>query len=137
MSLELSGAILESCGVIIPYGQLTEIYDETGFRYNLPPYCVCDPVDLLENISEDAVDPEDIKGNLSKVIKLRLSNGKDLKINGNQISTVSEIKKYVTESEDLEDRRIVIIWRGQVLTDEMKLTSLNLPKDAILQAMIP
>ena len=134
--MELSRTILESCGVILPYGQLTEIYDEKGFRYNLPPYCVCGPVDLLEN-SADEVYPKSFKGKYSNTIKLRLSNGKDLKIDRNQICTVSEIKKYISESENYEGRRIVMIWRGKILADEMKLEALDLPRDAILQAMIP
>jgi hypothetical protein len=44
LELETARCILESAGVILPAGLLTEIYDETGFRYQLPAICICDPV---------------------------------------------------------------------------------------------
>ena len=45
MELETTQCILESAGVILPTGLLTEIYDETGFRYQLPAICICDPIE--------------------------------------------------------------------------------------------
>lgn len=38
--------LLQACDVVLPLGLLTEIYDARGFRYVLPPYCVCDPVNV-------------------------------------------------------------------------------------------
>lgn len=128
--------LLESCGVILPYGQLTEIYDSTGFRYHLPSFCVCDPVNCNEEFdkSSDIVTENSMNQTLDK-IKIRLSDGKDILMEARK---VSDIKKYIRLHEKIEiKRRIVVLWRGKVLEDSTKLDSLNLPKGAVLQVMLP
>jgi hypothetical protein len=134
--LEFASSILDGCGVILPYGQLTEIYDSKGFRYNLPPYCVCDPVfshkfemkSCIQHISESEIDR----------VKIRLSDGKDLSISIADQESVLDLKGYIRKQENIDSkRRMVVLWRGKILDDCIQLQSLNLPKGAILQVMVP
>jgi hypothetical protein len=37
---ELARVIVESAGVRLPRGQLTECYDERGHLYNIPEHCI-------------------------------------------------------------------------------------------------
>ena len=133
--LELAQSILEGCGVILPVGLLTEIYDETGFRYKLPPYCVCNPV-LSDNI-DSIVHSKPLESTLSTV-KIRLSDGKDLTLDLEGEQLVSDLKNALTRHENLcSKQRIVVLWCGRLLDDNIQLSSLNLPKNAILQVMLP
>ena len=134
--LELPCSILDGCGVILPYGQLTEIYDSKGFRYNLPPYCVCDPV-FSDKFDLKAFKSGNSKSELGKV-KIRLSDGKDFTIDLEDQESVSDIKTFIRKQENIDSkRRMVVLWRGKILDDCIALQSLNLPKGAVLQVMVP
>lgn len=138
-NLNFANSILESCGIILPYGQLTEIYDSKGFRYNLPPYCVCYPININENVNEPTSGGnENVTNELSDKIKIRLSDGKDILINFNAARKISDIKSHIRNQEQIDPkRRMVVLWCGKVLEDSTKLGSLNLPKGAVLQVMVP
>ena len=41
---ETCNAILEASNIIVPAGSLSAVYDERGFLYNIPDYCLSDPV---------------------------------------------------------------------------------------------
>lgn len=135
--LILAQSILESCGVILPYGQLTEIYDSKGFRYHLPPYCVCDPINLndkADNVSSEASNSE----SSDKQLKIRLSDGKDILMDFDSIKSVSDIKSHIRKQENIDPkRRMVVLWCGKVLEDTRDLRALSLPKGAVLQVMVP
>lgn len=132
---------MDSCGIILPCGLLTEIYDEKGFRYHLPPYCVCDPVsnsgDTCDLVSEFKSKSLIFNEKVDK-IKIRLSNGKDLLISFEDQQKVSDIKKYIRAKESVNSKqRMVMLWCGKVLDDGVRIGALNLPKGAVLQVMLP
>ena len=131
-------SILESCGIILPYGQLTEIYDSKGFRYHLPPYCVCDPININDKKDDQSLSEANSRESLDKQIKIRLSDGKDIFVNSENNKSVSDIKCYIRNQEKLDpNRRMVVLWCGKVLDDSTNLKTLNLPKGAVLQVMVP
>lgn len=134
--MELARSILDSCGIILPLGQLTEIYDSKGLRYNLPPYCVCDPV-LSIKMDDNTRMPNDVEGE-SNLVKIRMSDGKDFTINIGEQKNVSDIKSYIRNQENIDlKRRMVVLWCGKILDDSLMLQSLNLPNGAVLQVMVP
>eukprot|EP01006_Ploeotia_vitrea_P047130 TRINITY_DN67094_c9_g1_i1.p1 TRINITY_DN67094_c9_g1~~TRINITY_DN67094_c9_g1_i1.p1 ORF type:complete len:146 (-),score=24.21 TRINITY_DN67094_c9_g1_i1:180-617(-) len=47
---DMRAIILESSGIIMPSKNWREIYDSTGYRYELPPYIVSDPTNVVEDI---------------------------------------------------------------------------------------
>ena len=133
--LELARSILDSCGVILPCGLLTEIYDSKGLRYNLPPYCICNPI-----ISDNQDLPMSTSGSNQKIdkLKIRLSDGKDIILDLDTKQKISDIKNIIRFQENLDlNKRMVVLWCGRVLDEETKVEMLNLPKGAVLQVMLP
>ena len=136
--LNFAQSILESCGIILPYGQLTEIYDSKGFRYLLPPYCVCDPINIDDNVDQLMHESEIIVNESKDKIKIRLSDGKDILMDFHKSIRVSDIKANIRNQEQIDTKcRMVVLWCGKVLDDSTKLENLNLPKGSVLQVMIP
>ena len=43
---ELANAICASVGLIVPRGNISECYDETGWKYEVPIYCISNPANL-------------------------------------------------------------------------------------------
>ena len=41
-------AIVDSAGIILPHGSLDEIYDEWGYRYEIPQYVRSDPINIVQ-----------------------------------------------------------------------------------------
>ena len=117
---------------------MTEIYDSKGFRYNLPLYCVCDPV-ISESMSFDASETiESSAAHNKEQVKIRLSDGKDVILDIKGFQKIEDLKMMLRSKEMIDlKRRMVVIWCGKVLGDEVNIDSLNLPKGAILQVLIP
>ena len=135
-NLELVRSILDGCGVVLPCGQLTEIYDSYGFRYILPPYCICDPV-FSEKVELKTARISNSDCGADRV-KIRLSYGKDLNIDIKSQEKVSDLKSYIRMHENIDlKRRMVVLWHGKLLDDCIALQALNLPRDAVLQVMVP
>lgn len=133
--IEFARSLFESCGIILPYGILTEIYDEMGFRYKLPPYCICDPIFLENDELSSNKESSQVK---PSTVKIRLSDGKDIVLDLHGEELVSDIKRILRKQENLcSKQRIVVLWCGKLLDDEVCLSSLNLPKNSVLQVMLP
>jgi len=45
---ELRNSIVQSAGITVPNGDLTECYDELGYKYELPNYILTDPTNLIQ-----------------------------------------------------------------------------------------
>lgn len=107
-----------------------------GFRYNLPPYCVCDPIST-ENLETRATKYSSNNFESQKV-KIRMSDGEDVVLDIKNTGTVIDIKSQLREKQNIEaGRRMVVLWCGRVLEDDISLGSLNLPIGAVLQVMVP
>ena len=42
-----ANAICQAAGIITPGGSLTQCYDQFGNMYQIPHYCICDPINLV------------------------------------------------------------------------------------------
>jgi hypothetical protein len=45
--LATANAICQAAGIITPEGSLTQCYDQFGNLYEIPHYCICDPINLV------------------------------------------------------------------------------------------
>lgn len=88
--IAMAQSILSAAGVTTPTGFLTKAYDELGYQYIIPPYCLADPSNGLLNIeeSDDKETEEPINYGIlnnedlpRKSVKVRLSDGTDLLLN--------------------------------------------------------
>ncbi len=89
--LELAKAIIECAGIVLPSGELTEVYDELGFKYNIPNYCLAEPGNLVEDEckSRNRLERNSSQRSLSfsedgcgrpKELRVRLNTGTDLMV---------------------------------------------------------
>uniref|UniRef100_A0A8C5Q5E2 Ubiquitin domain containing 1 n=1 Tax=Leptobrachium leishanense TaxID=445787 RepID=A0A8C5Q5E2_9ANUR len=102
---ELAQAIVDGASITLPHGSLTECYDELGTRYQLPVYCLAPPVNLItERSDEDGTDaPEPAVNNRREFqLRIRLSTGKDVKLNASMVDTIGQLKKQLYSVEGIE-----------------------------------
>lgn len=131
-----SAALINICFLIV--GCLTDCYDELGNRYQLPVYVLSRPANLQkddgsDNLSADV--PESDPGE-EVIIKLRLSNGKDLKLTVRSRHTVGKIKRILAKTENISaDQRW--FYGGKVLQDKLKIEETKIPKGHLIQVILP
>jgi hypothetical protein len=130
----LCRSLLEGCGVILPAGSLTEIYDAKGFRYRLPLFCICEPVNLdggSESVPGNSV-TEAVEGTWETTslaeVHVRLSSDEDVRFELDPQSRVQQLKLL------LQPKVVTVLWRGKILSDDVALESLGLTSKDLLQA---
>ncbi|KAM8924825.1 ubiquitin domain-containing protein 1 [Pelodytes ibericus] len=136
---ELAQAIVDGASITLPHGSLTECYDELGTRYQLPVYCLAPPVNLImERSDEDGTDAPDPTPNTRRefLLRVRLSTGKDVKLNASMADTVGQLKKQLFSVEGLQPSCQRWFFSGKLLTDRMKLQESKIQKDYVIQVIV-
>ncbi|KAG8435434.1 hypothetical protein GDO86_013388 [Hymenochirus boettgeri] len=136
---ELAQAIVDGASITLPHGSLTECYDELGTRYQLPVYCLAPPVNLImERSDEDGTDAPDPIPNTRREfqLKVRLSTGKDIKLNASMQDTIGQLKKQLHAVEGIEPCWQRWFFSGKLLTDRMKLQETKIQKDFVIQVIV-
>lgn len=118
--LATAQTILNCAGIILPRGSLREAYDERGYRYTIPVYCLADPINLAnapqsKMIANHALLPADR-------IMIRLPDGRDVALEGVQGDwTVARLRERLPElQQDL------LFWRGKgPLPDTTRIADLG------------
>lgn len=108
-------AIVASAGLFLPNGDLTLVYDERGFRYEIPLFCLSPP----SNITSEEKRPESpAGGDLGNfTLLLRISYGEDIKFIGPSTSTVADVKRFLARKGTDESRQR-IFYQGRQLNDD-------------------
>ncbi|PJF18889.1 Ubiquitin domain-containing protein 1-like protein [Paramicrosporidium saccamoebae] len=115
--METAKMILDCVGVTTPTGTLTEAYDERGYRYSIPPYCLATPanglVDGQEAKDETCNLPSLPKGLPTKNINIRLSTGDDVAFEVPDFPDVciGHLREIVRKQLNT-DQRIEFFWSG-------------------------
>jgi hypothetical protein len=144
--MDTARAILSCVGVTTPTGYLTEAYDERGYRYSIPSYCLAEPENGLlstkDQTSEATLDivplPEDLP---KRSLKLRVSTGDDLNLQvpSHQDFCLGHLREIV-RGEINTEKRIEFFWSGHgPLSLATKLSALENRENstrALLQAWI-
>jgi len=143
----LAQAIVDGASITLPYGTLTECYDELGNRYQLPAYCLSPPTNIVKENGDDSQceeggltgngDKPPIDGGVELMLKLRLSTGEDVKVNVRSKDTVLSVKKLLCSLRPnlkLEHQRWY--FAGKMLNDSMKLEEAKLKRGYVVQVII-
>ncbi|XP_048448374.1 ubiquitin domain-containing protein 1-like [Rhincodon typus] len=120
-------------------GSLTECYDELGNRYQLPVYCLAPPLNLItEKGDEETADVPDPPANAKREfqLKVRLSTGKDVKLNASMADTIGQLKRQLHTEEGIEPSRQRWFFSGRLLTDKMRLQETKIQKDFVVQVIV-
>lgn len=162
----LAQAIIDGVSISLPYGTLTECYDELGSRYQLPVYCLSSPTNLIRenatgedgqpvgDIAEeieviDSQSPKNCEelsaaderppssGGVELLLKLRLSTGEDMKVNVRSKDTVLSVKKLLASKQpDIKVEYQRWYFAGKMLNDSMKLEDAKLKKGFVVQVIV-
>lgn len=136
---ELAQAIVDGASITLPHGSLTECYDELGNRYQLPVYCLAPPVNLItERSEEDLSDNPEPQTTQKKEfqLKVRLSTGKDLRLNASMADTIGLLKKQLHAQEDIDVAHQRWFFSGKLLTDKTRLQDTKIQKDFVIQVIV-
>ncbi|XP_067344437.1 ubiquitin domain-containing protein 1 isoform X2 [Channa argus] len=136
---ELAQAIVDGASITLPHGTLTECYDELGNRYQLPVYCLAPPINLISERSDD--DPSDspeppVAPKKEFQLKVRLSTGKDLRLNASMADTIGQLKKQLQGQEDIDAAHQRWFFSGKLLTDKTRLQDTKIQKDFVIQVIV-
>lgn len=157
--IKMARTILECAGVIMPDGLLTEVYDITGFKYEIPLFILSDPINLLEVSKENnkqtgrsrtstgksrrirSKSDNTWQDSVPKKISIRFNTGRDVHIElGSSIQTVGDLSRYLLETTDLNlgsNQRLLFFYGGKgPFQDNQHLYELNIDSDIPLQAWI-
>lgn len=156
--LELARTIIDCAGLILPTGELAEVYDEFGYRYMLPDYCISEPKNMLPD------NPNDLNRKLSRKssrsspnlrsmsfseeaamlglrkLTIRMSSGEDLSIELKPtIKTIEDLTKATVLAGNIKldsKQKMVFLFKGQVLEKSMKLDDIDKLDKLPIQAWI-
>jgi hypothetical protein len=145
--METARMILDCAGVTTPNGTLTEAYDDHGYRYSIPAYCLCDPSNGLteSELEKQPVSNDNIPilddGLSTFKLKIRISTGDDLvlELPSSPKLCIGHVRVALKKAVKVE-KRLDFFWAGHgPLSDNFSLGSLgNLsdPSKPMLQAWI-
>ncbi|XP_034040066.1 ubiquitin domain-containing protein 1a [Thalassophryne amazonica] len=141
--LELAQAIVDGACITLPHGSLTESYDELGNRYQLPPYALAPPINLISETSSESQIAEQTHKQTQPPpsrqefqLRVRLSTGKDMHLTASMADSISELKKQLEEREDIDVSRQRWFFSGKLLTDKTRLQDTKMQKDFVLQVIV-
>ena len=123
---------------ILTTGVLTDCYDELGSRYQLPVYVLSRPTNIQREDTEDenAAENTDTDPGEEVVIKLRLSNGKDLKLTVRNRHTIRQIKQTLAKAENISSEQRWF-YGGKLMQDKLRIEDTKVPKGHLIQVVIP
>lgn len=145
--IDTAKMILACAGLSTPTGLITEAYDERGYKYTIPVYCLGDPVNGVAPESppchaEESDLPDDVLGRSdSRKLRIRLSIGEDMEIDAptSEELTVAQIKRRLRKRLQTE-QRIELFWAGHgPLAPSIKYSALQTSANApctVLQAWL-
>ncbi|XP_054913588.1 ubiquitin domain-containing protein 1 [Poeciliopsis prolifica] len=136
---ELAQAIVDGASITLPHGTLSECYDELGNRYQLPVYCLAPPVNLISECSDedrnDSPEPP-VAPKKEFQLKVRLSSGKDVRLNASMADTMGQLKKQLQAQEDIDVLQQRWFFSGKLLTDKTRLQDTKIQKDFVIQVIV-
>ena len=117
-------------------GKLTDVYDELGNRYVIPPYCLSPPVNI--KTTESTVINSKSAGSTDQVLlKIRLSTeSKDIKCHALKGDSIEIIKQNLSKSHKVDSSKLKLFLSGRLLTDNILIGDLSIPKGFVIQAIV-
>lgn len=161
---ELGQAIVDGASITVPNGYLTECYDELGTRYQVPIYCLFEPINIVKNhefsspnqhdesiASTSSADvttynidndsPQSATADTSlgtkTNIKLRLSHtNQDVKLVIFTTDSILICKNKLQISQGIEVSKQRWFFGGKLLMDRMIFETLKIPRNYIIQVVV-
>jgi len=130
--------ILRAAEIILPHGSLVMSFDQIGYRYDVPIYCLNEPSSYLGHEDENRVSENSLHDNEEWSLKLRVPQlQKDYDFTVENTTLVSELKGIFLETARLENVTIEttrILFGGRVLKNNHSLIHAKLTDGMTAQA---
>lgn len=109
----LARSLINSLSLTLPKGNLTEIYDSKGYNYCIPMYCLKEPENLIEGVSEDDLKASEYSGHVD--VHLRFANFfNDLIINSiDRSSALASLIPQIREHSGGHYEQVLFFCQGQ------------------------
>ncbi|KAK1804565.1 hypothetical protein P4O66_020051 [Electrophorus voltai] len=135
------------CCDMLDTSVLSDCYDELGTRYQLPLYCLSQPVNMIEERAEcDPDDPDDLtdpepseapaEAGEDCPLRLRLSTGCDLRLDVRSTDSVCHMKRRLQAQEGVAAISQRWFFSGRPLADRSTLQELCIPSDYMVQVIV-
>ena len=134
LSLDDIDSFMKSSNIVTYKGCINVTYDSKGFLYEIPNYCINDPLQYEKKIEEDKVMPK--KENIEIKIRCFSDEGK-IKINNYE--KVEKLKQMVAECKTFKNKYILekirLFFGGKELNNENQLWFYNIENKSIIQML--
>ena len=141
--MRLSKSCKMWCFLLRPLsGSLVDCYDELGIRYQLPPYVLSAPINLIDEGSDvdcggAAADPPPSRSRgIELPIRLQLSNGKDLRLTVRSTDTMLQLKRHLQAAEGIPSGHLRFYFAGRQLMDRSRIKDAKIRKNYTIQAIV-
>ena len=122
-------AYLQACD-IVPYKSCINVtYDQNGFLYEIPNYCIQDPYKY--NVPKE--DKE--KSKKQNIVFFIWKEGKIIEIKNNNYLSVSDLKNLLSQQFNFDKEKIRLFFGGKELKDEKELWYYNIISGCTVMSM--
>ena len=124
--------IIKAAGLRFATDQLAQTYDDTGVRYDLPPFIMSEPVRYGKRQEPAPIVAKDAR--ISLVV--RSSKAKDQTITVSTLQKANELKRAYSSLSQLPLAQIRLFFNGRELKDDDVLAQFNLSDQVVVQCMV-
>lgn len=153
--LALANAILEASEITTPNGLLEVLYDDRGYQYKVPLYCIANPIELVQPINANTASADHSNKNISPTgsnrtgiivdstppitIRIRINPGDiNMKVQASPNCTVNDLKSIISSNSEqpCEEDRQRIIFLGRELKNAQKLADVGFEENKVVQVFL-
>lgn len=153
--LPLATAILEASNISTPNGTLDVCYDERGYMYKVPIYCLANPQELRpssgagkkkrdkENSPRKESKPKEVGASIK--LRIRINPGDyNLMVNATTTDSISELKQLIvkqasvnpTPLPELEEGRLRIMFMGKEIKNDQTVSGVRFDEQNVVQVFV-
>ena len=123
---------MKASNIVTYKGCINVTYDNKGYLYEIPNYCINDPVEYIKLEEKKPMDKKDID------IKIRCLNIEE-KIKINNYKKIQDLKDIIKKSDTFNNKfsldNIRLFFGGKELLDQKELWFYNIENDSIIQML--
>ena len=132
LSLEDIDGYMKASNIVTYKGCINVTYDNKGYLYEIPNYCINDPMEYLKTEEKKPKENKDIN------IKIRCLNIEE-KIKINNYKNISDLKDAIKKCDNFIQKfmldNIRLFFGGKELLDQKEIWFYNIENDSIIQML--
>ena len=134
LSLDDIDSFMKSSNIVTYKGCINVTYDSKGFLYEIPNYCINDPVQYEKKIEDEKKMPN--KENIE--VKIRCFSD-EVKIKSNNYEKIEKLKEMISGNKTFKNKYVLdnvrLFFGGKELQNEKQLWFYNIENKSIVQML--